>query len=81
MSKHRRTGRVSKRKSNGKGVVLLLSTDKLRRFLASHKRAHTLRIQTEDDPRYATAHAVIAVEAPGMVDTARSHVMRVQTEE
>ena len=82
-----RKHKVSKRKRVTKEkVTLLVSAAKLRALLRAAPRAHTLRIQTEHDPRYNSGTSAlesnITVEPhAGFRPTARSHVMRLQEEE
>ncbi len=52
----------------------------VRRLLGLSPRAHLLIVQTEDDPRYANGNSG-RHEQGAMTDTARSHLLRVQTEE
>jgi hypothetical protein len=53
---------------------------KVRRLLGLSPRAHLLVIQTEDDPRYRNGNGP-GSERAAMIDTPRSHVLKLQTEE
>lgn len=72
---------LNRRKKKGKVSKISAQTARdVRRLLGLSPRAHLLIVQTEDDPRYRNGDGPRG-ESGAMGDTARSHLLRIQTEE